>query len=99
MGAVRDERLIDALLSEPTVKAAAERCGCARSTVYARMGDAEFAAKLDAALAERRRASAALAAQALELAGERVIELLSAPGVSDDVRLRAASAVFRAFLK
>lgn len=97
MGRLRDERLIDALLSERTVKAAAERCGCARSTVYARMADPAFSDKLQAAVAERRRISDAFAAQALEAAHGAVLELLTAPGVSDDVRLRAASVVFRSF--
>lgn len=94
---LKDAALIEALMNEPTVTAAADRCGCSRSTIYSRLNDREFVELLTAAIAERRRVTDALAAHALELASETMLELLIAPGVSDEVRLKAATAVFRAF--
>lgn len=94
---IKDAALIEALMNEPTVKAAAERCGCSRSTVYARLNDHKFSELLTESIAERRRVTNALAAHALELASETMLELLTAPGVSDDIRLKAATAVFRSF--
>lgn len=37
-----DDRVIDALLSEPTVTAAAQKLGCSRNTIYRRLGDPLF---------------------------------------------------------
>lgn len=93
-----DEKIIEALMTSKTITAAAEKCGCARSTIHARLNDVVFRITLDEAIEARRNAVNALSAHALEVATETVLELLTEPGVSDDVKIRAASAVFRAFI-
>lgn len=37
-----DDDVVDALLSEPTVTAAAQKLGCSRNTIYRRLGDPLF---------------------------------------------------------
>lgn len=99
MSAMRptDEKLIDALLNAPSIAQAARDCGVARSTVYERMGRPDFAKALDTAISERRGAVNAVAVQAVERAAEALLELVTEPGVTDSERIRAASAILRAF--
>lgn len=94
---IKDERIIEALMSEPNVTAAAKACGCSRSTIYSRLNNPFFSAKLSAVINERRNAINALAAQSCQIATEKILELLTAPGVSDAVRLRAATAALKIF--
>ena len=42
-----DDRIITALLTEPTIKAAAGACGISESKVYSRLRDPDFKKKLD----------------------------------------------------
>lgn len=95
--AIKDERIIEALMNEPSIKAVADACGCSRSTVYSRLNDPSFNHKLTSTVEERRRANSALAAQSCEAAIEVLLELMTAPGVKDDIRLRAANTVLHTF--
>lgn len=94
-----DEKLIDALLSAPSIAQAARDCGVARSTVYERMGRADFSKALDTAIQERRGAVNAVAVQAVERAAEALLELVTEPGVTDSERIRAAGVILKTFWK
>ncbi len=79
-----------ALLAEPTVKAAAKRCGLHERTLYGYLNDPAFKAEL------RRRQDAILAsvtASLVGLSGEAVgvlREVLNDPDVAPSVKVRAA---------
>lgn len=92
-----DERLIDALLTSPSIAQAARECGIARSTVYERMKRPDFALALETAISRRRGAVEAIAAQAVERAAEALLELVTEPGVTDSERIRAASVILKTF--
>lgn len=94
---IKDEMILEALFTETTVEAAAIACGCSRSTIYNRLKDPVFSRKITTTIEERQRSTSAIAAKACEIATEKLIELLTAPGVSDAIRLRAATAVLKAF--
>lgn len=94
---VSNSQILDALLSEQNISRAAEKCHCSRSVIYSRLKQPEFSKRLQDAINERRRVADIYAARALESATTALLELVEAPGVADDVRLRAATAVIRSF--
>lgn len=53
MSKIRDDIIIQALLSEPSVTAAARVARCSRETIYQRLRNPEFVGKLDAEIAAR----------------------------------------------
>lgn len=65
-----DDRVIDALLSEPTVTAAAQKLGCSRNTIYRRLGDPLF--------------SLAFSENSDALRAERMLQLSKAAGEAVD---------------
>lgn len=65
-----DDDVVDALVSEPTVTAAAQKLGCSRNTIYRRLGDPLFAL----AFAEARDA----------LHAERMLQMTRAAGEAVD---------------
>lgn len=94
-----DEKLIDALLDAPSISQAARECGVARCTVYERMRRPDFSKALEMAIQERRRATNAVAVQAVEKATEALLELVTEPGVTDSERIRAANVILKTFWK
>lgn len=84
------KRALEALLSEPTVTAAAERCGLAERTLYYYLADATFRTEL------RQRQDAILGAVTASLVGlsdeavQTLRDVLSSTNASDSVKVRAA---------
>lgn len=92
-----DEKLIDSLMDAPSIAQAARECGVSRSTVYERMKRPDFSKALETAIQERRRATSAIAAHAVERATEALLELVTEPGVTDSERIRAAGVILKTF--
>ena len=90
----RQKRAIAALVSEPTVKAAADKAGISRKTLYRYLADDAFRAELSQAQSNVLRMSTLRLAGLLQKALD-VIALDMLPGVDGKIRLRAATAVLR----
>lgn len=95
----KDEKIIAALIANPTVRAASAACGVSESQIYARLRTPEFKARYDGARRELlERNTAALQghlAGAIEVMGEICQNTDTAP----QVRLNAADAIIRNSLK
>lgn len=96
MNGTCDDRLIDALLSEPSIAAAARAAGVSRQTLYTRLHDAEFVAQLEAERAIRRDAIRAQSVGVVTAAVEALGDVLGSPlGPNTAERLRAAEIALR----
>lgn len=96
MSKITDAAIIEALLSEPNISAAARVAGVHRSTIHNRLKDDGFCAQLENELDARRKA---LRAQSVAVSGAAVdtlADLLSHPlGVAPRDRIRAAEVALR----
>lgn len=91
-----DDLILNALLSEPSVTAAARVAGCGRDAVYARLHDPAFLKRLNAALDERRAAINAQSVATLERACESLRDVLEHPiGTNTRDKLRAVEIALR----
>lgn len=95
----KDEKIISALISNPTIRAASEACGVSETQIYARLRNPEFKARYDEARRDLlARATAALQSRltgAVEVMGEICGDTETAP----QTRLNAADAIIRNTLK
>ena len=95
---VKDEKVISALLSSPTIKTASEKCGLSESAIYARLKKPVFRKKYDEArealLRESRDALLRRTSSAVETLG-----FLSDFAKSEQVRLNASESIIRTVLK
>lgn len=92
---VSDERIICALLSNDTRKAAAKSLGIKAETLATRMKSADFQEKYQTAKAEMvKDITNAVQSRTLK-AINAICEMMENPGISDQVRLHAADLIVR----
>lgn len=92
---VSDERIICALLSNDTRKAAAKSLGMKAETLATRMKSADFQEKYQTAKAEMvKDITNAVQSRTLK-AINAICEMMENPGISDQVRLHAADLIVR----
>lgn len=92
---VSDERIICALLSNDTRKAAAKSLGMKSETLATRMKSADFQEKYQTAKAEMvKDITNAVQSRTLK-AINAICEMMENPGISDQVRLHAADLIVR----
>lgn len=92
---VSDERIICALLSNDTRKAAAKSLGMKAETLATRMKSADFQEKYQTAKAEMvKDITNAVQSRTLK-AINAICEMIENPGISDQVRLHAADLIVR----
>ena len=95
----KDELIISALLSNPTVKKAAAICKVSEAQIYARLRNAEFKATYDRA---RRALLAQSTAYLQGITGEalqKMYEIMNDPDAAPQVQLNAANAIASNSLK
>lgn len=91
MSALLDKKILTALLSEPSVAAAARAAGCSRETIYQRMRKPEFMSKLNDEIDARYGAIRAQSTSTTVAAVETLQSVLRNPiGASTRDTLRAA---------
>lgn len=94
---VTDERIIDALLSTPTVEAAAEACGVSARTIFRRLEDWSFQASLSEALEGVRKAREAKGLSLVDEAFATLQRAMRDPASPPSVRVRAAEIALAKF--
>ena len=94
-----DEIILAALLSTPTVRAAAEACGVSESVIYSRRKEPDFKDRYDRERREMLTQSAAALQTHLGAAIEAMGEIVSDKETNPQTRLNAAEAVIRNTLK
>lgn len=95
----KDERVIAALLTSPTVKAASEQCGVSERQIYARLNKPAFHERYDKARHDLLdHATAQLQGRTGE-AVETMAEVMNDPKNPPQTRLNAADAIIRNGLK
>lgn len=95
----KDERIIAALISRPTVRAAAEACGVSETQIYARLRNPAFKEKYDRA---RRGILEQSTAYIQGLTGEalqKMRDVMNDADAAPQVQLNAASAIVSNCLK
>ena len=95
----KDELIIAALISNPTVKAASAACKVSETQIYARLRTPEFKNRYDAARREMLQQSAAYMQGIVCEAIEKMREVMNSPDASQQVQLNAADAIIRSSLK
>ena len=95
----RSETIIAALLSNPTVRAAAAACGVSETQIYARLRNAAFKEKYDAARRELLEQSTAYIQGIVSEAIQKMRDVMNDPDASQQVQLNAAEAITRNSLK
>ena len=94
-----DEIILAALLSTPTVRAAAEACGVSESVIYSRLKEPDFKDRYDKERREMLTQSAAALQTHLGAAIEAMGEIVNDKETNPQTRLNAAEAVIRNTLK
>lgn len=98
MSALLDDRILEALLTEPSIAAAARAAGCGRDAVYARLKDETFRERLQTELSARRVATRVAGQQAVTAAVSTLNDTLASPvNATTSDRLRAADIALRHF--
>ncbi len=95
----KDEIIIAALISNPTVRAAATACGVSETQIYARLRQPAFKEKYDAARREMLAQSTAYIQGMVSDAIVKMHEVMNDPNASQQVQLNAAEAITRNSLK
>lgn len=95
----KDELIISALLSNPTVKKAAAICKVSEAQIYARLRNAEFKAKYDRARRELLAQSTAYLQGITGEALQKMYEIMNNPDAAPQVQLNAANAIASNSLK
>lgn len=94
-----DETLIAALISNPTIKAAATACGVSERYIYGRLHDPAFKAKYDNARREVLEQSTAFIQGIVSEAIQKMRDVMNDPDATPQVQLNAAEAITRNSLK
>ena len=95
----KDELIIAALISNPTVKAASAVCGVSQTQIYARLRQPAFKKKYDAARREMLEQSTAYIQGIVSEAIKTMYDVMKDPDASQQVRLNAADTITRNSLK
>ena len=95
----KDELIISALIGNPTVRAAAAACGVSETQIYARLRNAAFKEKYDAARRELLEQSTAYIQGIVSEAIQKMRDVMNDPDASQQVQLNAAEAITRNSLK
>jgi hypothetical protein len=90
---IADETIIAALLSNPTVPAAAKACKVGVSTIYKRFDDAEFCRKLDAERVKVLRQCTTRLTASINKAIDALLDVLKDPESTPQIRVNAANAL------
>lgn len=95
----KDELIISALLSNPTVKKAATVCKVSETQIYARLRNAAFKEKYDRARRELLAQSTAYLQGITGEALQKMHEIMNDPDAAPQVQLNAANAIASNSLK
>lgn len=95
----KDELIIAALISNPTVAAAATACGVSQTQIFARLRTPAFKEKYDAARREILEQSAAYIQGMVSEAIRKMRDVMNDKNASPQVQLNAAEAITRNSLK
>lgn len=95
----KDDLVIAALLSNPTVKAASAACGVCETQIYARLRKPAFKERYDAARREVLQQSAAYIQGMVSEAITKMRSVMNDPDASPQVQLNAANAIASNSLK
>lgn len=96
MNEAKNIEIMEALLTEPSISAAARKCGVSRPAVYAKLADPDFRAAYESVLQARREAVALQCVAASEQAYEALSYTLThAAGVTVTEQLKAAEIALR----
>lgn len=95
----KDELVIAALISNPTVRAASAACGISETQIYARLRQPAFKQKYDAIRRELLAQSTAYIQGMVSDAIRKMYDVMNDPNASQQVQLNAAEAITRNSLK
>ena len=95
----KDEKILAALLANPTTKAAAAACKVSETQIYERLRNPEFKARYDKARCEMLEASAAALQKHIGAAIEGMAAIATDQETPAQTRLNACEAVIRSSLK
>ena len=95
----KDEIVIAALISNPTVRAAAQVCGVCETQIYSRLRTKAFKDKYDAARLEVLQQSTAYIQGVISEAIQKMRDIMNDENASQQVQLNAAEAIIRTSLK
>lgn len=90
----KQQKFMQALLTESTVAKAAEKAGISRSTAYKYLNDMEFKKTLDRARAECIGDTIRYLQGKLVICSEKLIDIIKNPETADQVRINAINTVF-----
>lgn len=91
----KDELIITALLSNPTVRAAAAACGMGETQIYARLRNPAFKERYDRARLETLQQSTAYLQGIVGEAIRKMYDIMTDPDNAPTVQLQAAQAITR----
>lgn len=95
----KDELIISALLSNPTIRAAAIVCEVSERQIYTRLKTPSFKARYDAARRELLEQSTAYVQGMVSEAIKKMHDVMNDPETSKQVQLNAAEGIIRNSLK
>ncbi len=95
----KDELIISALLSNPTVRAASTACGVSETQIYDRLRNDTFKIRYDKARQELLRQNTAALQGHVSAAIAALAEIVNDREATQQVRLNAAEAIIRNSLK
>lgn len=95
----KDEKIIAALIANPTIRAASSACGISETQIYARLRNPEFRSRYDEARRELLERNTAALQGHLAGAIETMGQICSDTEVNPQTRLNAADAIIRNSLK
>lgn len=95
----KDEQILAALLTNPTVRAASKACGVSETQIYARLRNPEFREKYDNARRELLEQSTAYIQGIVSEAIDKMREVMNDPDAAPQVQLNAAECITRNSLK
>lgn len=95
----KDELILAALLSNPTVRAAAAACGVSETQIYARLRTPEFKERYNNARHELLAQSTTFVQGLVGDAIKKMRDVMNDPDASQQVQLNAAEAITRNSLK
>lgn len=95
----KDELIIAALISNPTIRAASTVCGVSETQIYARLRTPAFKARYDKAKREMLEQSTTYVQSIVSEAIQKMHAIMTDENVAPQIQLNAAEAIVRASLK